>query len=40
MMKQTLNAQRPTPNVQFRRGPELDVGCWKVDVGRSLASLR
>jgi hypothetical protein len=39
-MKQTLNAQRSTPNAEFRRDPEFDVERWTLDVGRFLAELR
>ena len=38
--KQTLNAQRSTPNAQFRRGFEFDVGRWALDVGRFLYAKR
>ena len=39
-MKQTLNAQRSTPNAQFRRDSKLDVGRWTFDVGRFRPGLR
>src|SRR4029077_15285631 len=32
--KQTLNAQRSTPNAQCRKGFEFDVGRWALEVGR------
>jgi hypothetical protein len=35
-MKKTLNAQRSTPNVQFRICEKLGVGRWALDVGRLL----
>jgi hypothetical protein len=38
-MKQTPNAQRPTPNAQFGALSELEVGRWTLDVGRSLTAL-
>ena len=38
--KQTLNAQRSTPNAQFRKGFEFDVGRWALDVGRFLDAKR
>jgi hypothetical protein len=38
--KQMLNAQRSTPNAQFRSGFELDVGRWALDVGRFLFAKR
>jgi hypothetical protein len=38
--KQTLNAQRSTLNVQFRKGFEFDVGRWALDVGRFLDAKR
>jgi len=34
--KQTLNAQRSTPNAQFRKLSEFGVGRWTFDVGRFL----
>ena len=39
-MKQTLNAQRPTSNAQFRRASELDVGRWTFGVERFLSRLQ
>jgi hypothetical protein len=39
-MKQTLNAQRSTPNAQFRRASNLDVGRWVLDVGRFALALQ
>jgi hypothetical protein len=39
-IKQTLNAQRSTPNAQFRRDSRLDVGRWTLDVGRFRSGLR
>ena len=38
--KQTLNAQRSTPNAHFRKGFEFDVGRWALDVGRFLYAKR
>jgi len=38
--KQTLTAERPTPNAQFRKGFEFDVGRWTLDVGRFLYAKR
>ena len=38
--KETLNAQHSTPNVQFRKGFEFDVGRWALDVGRFLDAKR
>jgi hypothetical protein len=39
-MKQTLNAQRSTPNAQFRRDSWLDVERWTLDVGHFRPGLR
>jgi hypothetical protein len=39
-MKQTLNAQRSTPNAESRRDSELDVWRWTFCVGRFLAGLQ
>jgi hypothetical protein len=39
-MKQTLNAQRSTPNSQFRTDSALDVERWTLGVGHLLAGLR
>jgi hypothetical protein len=38
-MKQTLSAQRSTPNAEFRGDSEFDVGRRTLDVGRFLADL-
>jgi hypothetical protein len=38
--KQTPNAQRPTPNAQFRKGFEFDIGRWALDVRRFLHAKR
>jgi hypothetical protein len=38
--KQTLNAQRSTPNAQLRKGFEFDVGRWALEVGRFLDAKR
>jgi len=38
-MKQTPNAERSTLNAQFDRASELEVGRWKLEVGRFLAAL-
>jgi hypothetical protein len=32
--ERTLNAQRSTPNAQFRYDSKLDVGRWMLGVGR------
>jgi hypothetical protein len=39
-MKQTLNAQRPTPNAQSTPDSELDVERWALGVGRLLPRLQ
>ena len=39
-INQTLNAQRRTPNAEFRRGSELDVERWTFGVGCFLLGLQ
>ena len=39
-MKQTLNAQRSTPNAHFRRDSKLEVGRWTLDFGRFRSGVR
>jgi len=39
-MKQTLNAQRSTPNVEFREDSGFDSESWTLSVGRFLPGLQ
>ena len=39
-MKQTLNAQRSTPNAELKEDSDLDIESWTLSVGRFLQALQ